>query len=102
MTVQFSEDAVNELFSILQSNLIAFLFGLVLGGVVLCFYYKKVAYPRLINQLDDARKKAETAEKERNEYKVLYQQLLDSTQDARDYIYAKNALDETSHPYSNV
>ena len=102
MTVEVSKDVVTELFSILQSNFIAFLFGLVLGGVVLCFYYKKVAYQRLLNQLDEATKKAESAEKERNEYKVRYQQLLESTKDAYDYIYAKNAIDEKSNPYSTV
>ena len=102
MTVEVSKDVVTELFSILQSNFIAFLFGLVLGGGVLCFYYKKVAYQRLLNQLDEAAKKAESAEKERNEYKVRYQQLLESTKDACDYIYAKNAIDEKSNPYSTV
>lgn len=106
MTVEVSKDVVTELFSILQSNFIAFLFGLVLGGGVVffltCFYYKKVANQRLLNQLDEATKKAESAEKERNEYKVRYQQLLESTKDAYDYIYAKNAIDEKSNPYSTV
>lgn len=106
MTVELSKDAVNELSSIVQSEASAFLLGLILGGVVLFFltrfYYKKVVYPRLLNQLDDARKNLQAAEKARDEYKVLYQQLQESTKGAYDYIYARNALDETSHPYSNV
>lgn len=106
MTVEVSKDVVTELFSILQSNLIAFLFGLVLGGGVAFFltrfYYKKVAYQRLLNQLDEARKNLQAAEKARDEYKVRYQQLLESTKDACDYIYARNAIDEKSNPYSIV